>query len=104
MSSEVVNLAKRYVALKNEIDELGRKKAELQKEFDRVRNQLLPDVMDSIGVSSIRIPDVGRVALYDDVRVGVLASKRELAHQWMRSTGNGESFRQRDVEIGRRPT
>lgn len=84
----VVNLAQEMKRLKAEIDELGDRKTQLQKEYDQIRFSKLPDAMDEDGIDQIRIEGVGTVYLTDDINVSV--TDKDNFYNWLGSEGFGD--------------
>ena len=87
---QVKSLAARYCELRDRLDELRAEAAAVQAEFDRVRNEELPDAMAESDIASLRIVGVGTVSLYPEVHVNVLKSNREALHEWLREQGHGD--------------
>jgi len=86
--SKINELAHRYVALKNEIDELKQRKSDLQKDFDKLRMTELPEAMADEGIESVRIAGIGRVSLRSDVYVSIPADVKYDAWDWLRDHGH----------------
>lgn len=84
----VVNLAQEMKRLKAEIDELGDRKTQLQKEYDQIRFSKLPDAMDEDGIDQIRIEGVGTVYLTDDINVSVV--DKDNFYNWLGLEGFGD--------------
>jgi hypothetical protein len=69
------------------IDDLDKRLTELNKEYDFLRHNLVPKLMEQEGIDSIRVEGVGRVSLTGDMYVRVLAEHRELVNRYFRDLG-----------------
>lgn len=82
--------AERYKDLRDQIKDLKDRQAELQKEFDEIRFNTIPDLMDEMGVGTITFKEVGRIQLAGDLNVSIPADKREEAYDWLEKHGHGD--------------
>lgn len=76
-----------YAKLKDTVDKLAAKMAELQKHLNQISHELLPTLFQNHDVKTITIDDVGRVSIVDRWSASMLDKTR--AFEWLRSTGNG---------------
>lgn len=63
-------------------------KKRLGEAFDWYRVTYVPDYMDDQGVSSVKIEDVGRLGLTDDLRVKIL--DKESVYDWLEENDLGD--------------
>lgn len=85
----IPDLAAELQALKNELDELGDMKSEVQKRYDFLSIEVVPDRMDDEGIESIRVAGVGRLQTQSDIRCNVPAANREAVQDWLKNNGHG---------------
>jgi len=85
---KVINLAMKMADLKASIDELGEKKKALQKEYDDLRFNQVPDALDEAGVNSINIKGVGTLYTADDLNVSV--PDKQATYEWLSENGFGD--------------
>lgn len=64
-------------------------KTELQKIFDHLRLNKIPEKMDEEDIKSVTFPDIGRVGLTADLYASIPADKKEDAHKWLRENNLG---------------
>lgn len=55
--------------------------------IEAITKVLLPQKMDEQGIQNVKIDGVGRISLRGEVYASILAENRELAYDWLRSTG-----------------
>ena len=85
----VPELAAHLKSLKERLDDAAADKTLLQKQFDYLSIQVLPDRMDEENISSVVVPDVGRLQMKSDIRCNVLAANREAVQKWLIDNGHG---------------
>jgi len=71
------------------IDELNKRKSDIQAEYDAIRKHALPDAMDDAGLSNMTVKGVGRISLRHDVYATIKAGNKVAAFDWLRGTGHG---------------
>lgn len=64
--------------------------SELQKEFDNLRQVVIPDEMDAAGISSANFPGIGRLTLTADLFAGIQPEQQQAAYQWLHDNGHGD--------------
>lgn len=90
MSIEKIrDLASRYLVLRDELDKMKAETTKLQKEFDEIRLNLLPSMLEEDGIDSARLEDIGTVYTTADLHVSVPADKKEFLFDWLRDNGAG---------------
>ena len=80
-------LALEMYTLKAAIDKLGKEKSALQKDFDILRHNIVPDKLDEEEMQNITVKGIGRLGASPMLQVSVLAKNRELLHEWMTDNG-----------------
>ena len=86
--SKVHSLAQRMKDLKEQIDELGKEKTKLQKEYDSIRFGELPDAMDDEGIEKISYAGIGTVYTQADINVSV--KDKVSLYRWLEDEGFGD--------------
>ena len=86
----IISAAKEFKTLKEKIDALKDEATELQKEYDRLRFQLLPDLMVDSELEKLTVTDVGTLYLTDDVRAAVVTENKDDALTWLDDQGYGD--------------
>ena len=86
----LIELATLMAQKKYELDEVTAEKTALQKEYDELRIQIIPERMEEQGVQNITLKGVGRLSCTGDLRVSVLAANRVDLHDWMRGNDHAE--------------
>lgn len=75
--------------IKIQLDEAGARKTELQKTYDYLSIEVIPDRMDDEGVDSMKVAGVGRLQTQSDIRCNVLAANKEPLQKWLTDNGHG---------------
>ena len=71
-SASIEQLAVMFKALRELYETADAVKKEFGKLFDWFRFTYIPDSYDEIGITSSKVPGLGRLALQDDIRVSIL--------------------------------
>ncbi len=74
--------------VKSALDDAGEAKTLLQKQFDYLSIEIIPDRMDEQGVDSMKITDVGRLQISSDIRCNIPASNKTAVENWLREHGH----------------
>lgn len=85
----VPDLAVALRGLKYRLEEMGRIKTEIQKSYDFLSIDVLPERMDEEGIQTLKIKDVGRLQMSSDIRCAVPAANREDVKEWLNEHGHG---------------
>lgn len=85
----VSELAAALRGLKSRLEEVGRLKTEIQKSYDFLSIDVLPERMDEDGIQTLKIKDVGRLQMSSDIRCAVPAANREDVKEWLNEHGHG---------------
>lgn len=86
-----MNLKEAIVSLrdiKKQLDEAAAVKTKIQKEFDRLSIEVIPDLMAEQDITNIKIDEVGRIALRDDIRCSVPSGNSEALYRWLQDNGH----------------
>lgn len=70
--------------LKDRAEKADRAAKDLKAELDHVRQNIIPDAMDELGVSSMNIKGVGRLTITGDARVSTVGGAKEALFEWLR--------------------
>lgn len=82
---------KAMLDLEAEIDRLGEVKSKLQKVYDSLRLNIIPDTMESTdgGINTVTYADVGRVTITAGISVSIPAEVKPAAMEWLDLNGHG---------------
>lgn len=58
--------------------------AELQDRQTKILRELIPGIMDAIGMESFALSDGAKIEVKDDVKCGITQANRPAAHDWLR--------------------
>ena len=87
----IIAAAKQLKTVKEKIDELKAQTTELQKDYDRLRFHVLPDLIVDSGLETpLRVADVGTLSLTDDVRAAIVPENKDDALTWLDDQGYGD--------------
>ena len=89
-NNPIISAAKQLKTVKEKIDELKAHTTELQKEYDRLRFQELPDLMVDSELEKLTVTDVGTLYLTDDIRAAVVTENKDDALTWLDDQGYGD--------------
>jgi hypothetical protein len=87
-------VAARMQELKNKLDEATDIKTSLQKEYDHVRMNVIPGILDDQGVSTITLDDIGRISLTSDIFASIPSEFKDQAWDWLRENGHGDIIKE----------
>lgn len=85
----VPDLASTLVELKKNLDKAGELKTALQKAYDFLSINVLPERMDEEKIQTLKIKDLGRLQAKSDIRCNVLAGNRDDLKKWLVDHGHG---------------
>jgi len=80
--------AAQFVDLRNRLEAAKATATEIQKEFDNLRQVIIPDEMDAAGISSANFPGIGRLTLTADLFAGIQPDQQRAAYQWLIDNGH----------------
>lgn len=87
-------LATRMQELRIILDEASAKKTTIQKEYDHIRLNAIPPMMDDQDISTVTFDDVGRVTLTSDIYATIPGEQKEAAWEWLRNNDHGDMIRE----------
>jgi hypothetical protein len=85
----ISQLAAQLRDFKQALDKIGSMKTELQKMYDYLSIEVLPDRMDEEGIDTIKVKNVGRLQTSSDIRCSVPANNKDEVKNWLRENGHG---------------
>lgn len=85
----IQELAAGLKKIKGSVEGLGKQKTELQKIYDYLSIEVIPDRMDEEDVTSMKITGVGRLQTRGDIRCTVPAKNKEALQQWLIDHNHG---------------
>jgi hypothetical protein len=78
--------------IRAELDQLKEKSTSLQKEYDALRLNIIPEKMDEQDITNITIEGVGRLGLTSDVYASI--DDQEKAFTWLRENRRGDIIKE----------
>lgn len=87
---DLVKLAKRMKELRDGIEALKAQQTELQKEYDKLRNDILPDAMDEAEQPTLVVKDVGKVILFPMFSVKQPKGDKTKLFTWLKKRRAGD--------------
>lgn len=88
-SMSVPELAAALKTIRERLDQVGVIKTEIQKVYDFLSIDVLPERMDEEGIQTLKIKDVGRLQASSDIRCTVPANNRQAVQDWLEEHGHG---------------
>lgn len=88
--STIRELAELQQQAKAKLDEAKKAQSVAQEIFDELRLKLIPDKMDEMGCSSIKLDGIGRLTISGDMYAGIQSGHKEGAYNWMEEEGFGD--------------
>ncbi len=87
---DLENLASLFDDLKTKLETMKAAQTLIQKMFDSVRLNKIPDMMDEQDITTITFATLGRLTLTSDIRASIPKSYRKKAYEWMELHGHGD--------------
>jgi hypothetical protein len=87
--ADLRSLAEEMQRLAEELDLISQKKTSLQKQYDKIRLEVIPRRMEDEGIDSIKLSGIGNVMVTDDVYASIPADMAAEAMQWLNDHGHG---------------
>jgi len=85
----IPELAELLVETKVELEHFGDIKTDMQKLYDYLSIEVIPDRMDDEGIDSVKVSGVGRLQTSSDIRCSVLAANKDKLKDWLNENGQG---------------
>lgn len=86
----VKELATLFAAYKDQLADLKDTASSLQKEFDILRKEILPEKMDETGFDNVKVTGIGRISLRPELYASIVADKKAEALEWLAESGFGD--------------
>lgn len=83
-------LARLFIRVRDTHEILKTATSEMQKLFDLIRINKIPDMMDEQGITTITYDGIGRLTLTSDLRAAIPKPQREAAYKWLEEHGYGD--------------
>ena len=87
-SMTIPHLADCLKSMKRQLDEAAEAKTYIQKKYDYLSIEVIPDRMDEEDIKSLTIKGLGRMQLKSDIRCNVLAANKEAVQNWLTDNGH----------------
>ena len=84
------DLARLFVEVRAILDTLKGASTEVQKLYDLIRINKIPDLMDEQGITTVTFEGLGRLTLTSDLRASIPKHVREGAYAWLEENGFGD--------------
>ena len=75
--------------IREKLDIAKDEKTRLQKIYDHLRENKIPEMMDDEGVNSVTYEGIGRVTLTSDIYASIPAIQKDAAWQWLKENNHG---------------
>lgn len=76
--------------LRQEKEHLESMLKDVNKEKEHLEKQVIPELMDDLEITKLKIEGIGTMYLQSDLYYNVLAADREKAYNWLREEGHGD--------------
>lgn len=86
----LTTFAKEQLRLEAELAELEDQVKEKKKELVKVTDQIIPDIMSSLGVQEFKFEDGSVIKIKGFVSVSIPKAKEQEAFSWLRSNNHGD--------------
>jgi hypothetical protein len=86
----LMDAIKKMSELKNRIDSMKEEMKDLNKEYDRLRLEEIPSLMEDQGIERLSVDSVGTIYLTSDLYASIPAAGREGAYEWLGDHGYGD--------------
>lgn len=99
MAMTIKDMGKLFVSLKTEIDAAEGVVRALKSSFDKLRLRAMPEKMDEMGITGVKIIGVGRLSLTADAYCSVVKDQKFRLYDWLRDNDH-EDLIQDNVNSG----
>lgn len=90
LKQEIINLKN----IKERLDFKKEEIKEIQKAYDKLRLETIPNMMDDSGIEKLSLEGVGTLYLTSDVYTSIPAQTRPEAWEWLSDHGHGDLITQ----------
>ena len=84
------DLAQAQRDIKQALEKAKKEVTEIQSHFDALRLHVLPEKMEDMGISSVKVNGVGRLTVTGDLYAGIVPGKQVNAYKWLEDNGHGD--------------
>jgi len=88
--SKIVDYAEEYIRLRTALEEAKAIETEAQKAFDELRKHRFVELMEDVGLESMRVKGVGTVSIATDAYTSIKAENKDAAYKWLEDNGFGD--------------
>ena len=85
----LAELAQAQVDVKAVIESLKDATSVQQKIFDHLRLHRVPEMMESMGVDTVKLTDIGRLSTRPEIYASIMPDMKDDAYQWLEDNGHG---------------
>ena len=85
---DITELAQLFSAYKEQLTDLKATSSGIQKEFDILRKEVLPEKMEETGFDNVKVSGVGRISLRAEIYASILADHKDEAFEWLINEGH----------------
>jgi hypothetical protein len=86
--------AQQFMVLKTQLECAKDVATTIQKEFDHLRQVIIPEEMDAAGISSANFPGIGRLTVTADLFAGIQPEQQQGAYQWLIDHGHADLIKE----------
>ena len=87
---QITDIAERLRLLKAHKDTYTEKLSGINKEIEYIERIKLPDMMDDLGTTSMRLDGIGRLTISTDAFVSTKAAHKAELYEWLENNGHGD--------------
>ena len=88
--NKIQEISESYIIARTVLAEAKSAEAEAQKAFDKIRKQELPDLLEELGVESMRVKGIGTVSLATDAYTSLKKENKPAGFKWLKDNGYGD--------------
>lgn len=87
---DLKDMAQWMIELKRELEEASGVKVSIGKLFDRLRQEIIPNKMEDMGIISANLEGIGRIGVTADMWTSIPINTKEAAYQWLKDNDFGD--------------
>ncbi len=84
----LADLGRELRRLKDKLEEEKAVATKTQKEYDRLRKEVIPEVAEDHGITSMNISGIGRLGIRPELYVSIEKDHKEEAYDWLRENNH----------------